>query len=129
VVAEGDQASPQITGTSQDDVLIGSPSANTNKLDGNEGNDILYATTAKDVLVFKMDGGHDTVIGFNPAQDYLDVSGHSIEENAIADFLDSSVMDTAAGAVISFDPATTVLIEGVLKANIDASHLIVGAGA
>jgi hypothetical protein len=114
-----------ISGTDGRDVLVSTPQAVENTFAGGLGDDISFATTADDIFVFNSGDGHDRIVGFDIAEDRLDFASFGIEGD-IGEFLESNAMDTANGTLITLDPATTVLVQGVLKANIDASHIVTG---
>jgi VCBS repeat-containing protein len=97
--------------------------ANGNVMQGGPGNEVFTATAQQDTFVFRPGGGHDTIAGFDASHDVIDISGYGINSAAMADFLSSSVTDTAEGAVITFDPDTSVLVQNILKASI-ASQII-----
>jgi len=98
------------------DVLIAG--AGNDRLDGGLGTDDLYAGAGADTLVFRSGYGQDTVFDFRIAD------GDVIELDAgeFADFaaLGSALADTAAGATITYDDGSTLLLAHVAASSLGA---------
>ncbi|MDM8166148.1 calcium-binding protein [Roseovarius sp.] len=94
IVLVADNGNDTLTGTGQNDILF--DGTGTDRLEGRGG---------ADRYVFTADGQTDTVIGFNPAQDILDLSGLPF----LYDVSRLEIVSTSYGARITHRGETIIL--------------------
>ncbi len=97
---------------------------------GGPGNDVYVATTDQDTFVFKIGGGHDTIVGFDTSAshpDFIDVSGLGASGQNILALLDSA-QDTAQGTLFTVGD-DSLLVQDVHKQALTADHFIGVASA
>ena len=135
VTVGSNQADAEIdgTGTSNvntggNDVLIGFGSANTNTFVGNGGNDIMIASPAQDTFVFHdADAGHSSIVGFNTANDLIDVSQFFDDVNAVMALMHQDVTNPA-NTMIDLTPDIHVTLQNINFHSLTAQNFVVGSG-
>jgi hypothetical protein len=66
------------------------------------------AQTGNDTFVFSAPNAHDTIEDFQPGKDHIELKGY--EDITNFDQLAPHITDTAAGALITFDPNDSILV-------------------
>ena len=112
----GDQSGNHLDGGPGDDVIGGRGGSDT--LLGATGNDTLDGGAGPDTFVFAKNFGHDRIVGFAPGADRIEF--HAL----FADFaalMAATVDDGSGNVVITYDAASSIVLEHVAKANIHAA--------
>ena len=106
--AEGDTliGIENIIGSLQDDELYGNDTAN--RLRGHAGDDLLAGRGGRDVFVYYPDGGHDTVLDFEPGQDTLEL--HLYGDGP--DWRELDIRTDGEDAVIRIDEDNSLTLSG-----------------
>jgi len=103
-----------------DDVLTGNQVDNV--LNGNGGDDTLTGGEGSDTFVVNQTSGNDTITDFENGVDVIDVQDFG------ADFdLDAAIaaaVQDGANTVITLDDATTLTLQDVMLADLDASDFV-----
>jgi hypothetical protein len=103
-----------LEGNGGNDLLIGG--ADDDILDGGEGDDVLIGGSGNDTYVFGENSGVDAILGFNTAEDTIDLSAAGITS------LDGIVTDDANGnAVVDLGNGNMFTVVGVSAADLLAS--------
>ena len=120
--AEGDTliSIENIIGSLQDDELYGDEAAN--RLRGHAGDDLLVGRGGRDVFVYYPDGGHDTVLDFEPDQDTLEL--HLYGDGP--DWRDLDIRTDGEDAVIRLDEDNSLTLIGgaTLVADLEEQHIV-----
>ncbi len=122
--ADGDA----LFGREGDDLLVGGDGDDL--LDGGAGNDLLLGGAGDDLFTFGLDGGQDSILGFEAgagSEDVVDLSAFS----TIVSFDDvlAIASETGSGAftstVLTFDAATTLTFQGVRLAELNEADFLI----
>ena len=116
-----------ITGGSGNDIIRGNAAANVlNGMAGNDtlagrgGSDVLTGGSGADRFVFANWEGNDRITDFQNGLDRIEING---PPDSLADL---SIYNSANGAVISWNGATTIQLVGIDRGQLDASDFIFG---
>ena len=112
-LAQGETATETFTATVTDghgatdtlDVVITLTGTNGVPVVSVPGDNLMFASADPDIFVFAPASGHDTVVGFDVADDVIDVSGFGILDSdtaALQAFMDSAI-DHDNGLVLVYD--------------------------
>jgi Ca2+-binding RTX toxin-like protein len=82
-----------------------------NPIEGTAENDVLTGTAANDLFVFKPNFGNDSIVNFQPGQDYIEID-HTIFADATT-LLAHTADDVHGNAVITADQANTITFHDV----------------
>lgn len=117
----GDFAENSLTGLGGNDILIGGTGNDilignngADRLEGGEDDDTLNAGPGRDTFVFGENGGTDTVINYNRAQDTLEISDH------VGGFGSLVITDLGSDLSIVYDGGE-ILLENRAGLNLNAS--------
>ena len=120
--AEGDTliGIENIIGSLQDDELYGDETAN--RLHGYGGDDVLAGRGGADVFVFYHNGGHDTVLDFEPDKDTLEL--HLYGDGP--DWRELDIRTEGEDAVIRIDEDNSLTLSGgaTLAAALEEKHIV-----
>ena len=116
----GGDGADQIRGGSADDVLVGGAGADL--IFGQEGDDRIWGELGRDIFVHAPGDGHDRIEDYAFNGDRLDLRAHGIAD--FAAFL-ALTTDTAEGALVQIDGANSVLLVGVLEAEIGQEDVLI----
>ncbi|MBR1190231.1 calcium-binding protein [Bradyrhizobium sp. AUGA SZCCT0160] len=107
-------------GTSGNDTISGSAWNDT--IAGGAGNDVLSGGAGSDTFVFRAGLGQDTVTGFTPGQDVLDIG-----DGIFADATAALAAATASGnnTLITIDANNSILLQNVALASLHTSDLLI----
>ena len=116
-----------ITGGSGNDIIRGNAAANVlNGMAGNDtlagrgGSDVLTGGSGADRFVFANWEGNDRITDFQNGLDRIEING---PPDSLADL---SIYNSANGAVISWNGATTIQLVGIDRGQLDASDFSFG---
>lgn len=110
----GGSGDDDLSGNGGLDLLIGG--ADDDVLDGGTDDDVLIGGSGFDTYVFGENSGVDAIMGFNTAEDTIDLSGANISS------LDGRVTEDANGnAVIDLGDGNSVTVAGVSAADLLAN--------
>jgi Ca-dependent carbohydrate-binding module xylan-binding len=87
-----------------------------NPIEGTGGNDVLTGTAANDMFVFKPNFGNDSIVNFQPGQDYIEID-HTIFAD-VTTMLAHTADDVHGNAVITADQANTITFHDVSTATL-----------
>ena len=105
--------SSQVTGTSGNDVVIGSDT--DTRIDGLEGNDTLTGGGGGDTFVFRTFGGQDIINDFNGLADVIELVNSSFASAAEAL---AAFVATDDGLVLQFSETDRLLLAGTTLAQL-----------
>jgi Ca2+-binding RTX toxin-like protein len=111
---QGNSSPVAVLGSSTKDTVSGAVAADL--IEGFGGPDILIGGTGADTFIFHAGFGKDTISSFDLSKDVL-AFDHNLFAN-VAAILANTTTDAKTGyAVITYDSADTVTLNGITKAN------------
>ncbi|MEM6618537.1 MAG: calcium-binding protein [Pseudomonadota bacterium] len=119
---DGEGGVDTLVGGSGDDTLNGG--GGTDILDGGRGNDVLdVGAGGRDIMVFDLGDGIDTVFQFEAARDQIDL--RSLGLGGLGDLGGvATITDSGAGAQVVFDTGDRIVLLGVASADLTADAFI-----
>jgi hypothetical protein len=127
--AVGGNGRDKLFGGNDSDLLFGSEGTDTldggrgnDVLDGGRGNDLLKGGPGNDVFHFVTGDGRDTVTGFDPGSDLINIGAGA------RSFDELQLRDVREGTRVNFSDVS-ILLAGVERADLDAAEFRFVAGA
>lgn len=107
---EGGSSKDSLFGGSGNDTLKGG--SGRDKIYGERGNDLINGGGNADTIVFAKNGGHDTIEGFTNNVDTLAINGNVLRGALTKDRIMNRAEQEGDDVVITFNPKTSITIEG-----------------
>ncbi|MCB1153860.1 VWA domain-containing protein, partial [bacterium] len=122
----GDEGDDYLYGYAGGDVLDGGPGSDriyggngADELIGGRGDDYLYGEGGKDAFIFDDNWGHDTISGFDPKGEKLDLS----QVKGLSKFSQLTITEDYYGTTVKFD-GNSILLSYVSKSEVTSSDFI-----
>jgi VCBS repeat-containing protein len=93
------------------------------------GKDVLFGTGYQDQFVFTANSSHDTIVGFTPGTDHIDLTALSsiVSSATISSFMTTNVTTQGSDILITLDGADTITLRSLLPGSLQAGDFIVHA--